>query len=297
MYEQIASNRRRTVFLILGTVLVVGAIGWFFGYLAGSGIAGLIIAMVISVVMALTSYRFGDRLVLRAARARAVTREEEPRLHNVVEGISIAAGIPKPGVYVIPEKALNAFATGRNPEHASVAVTQGLLESLNRVELEGVLAHEIAQVKGRDILIGTLVAALVGSVVLLAEFLLRWFWWGGRRSGDGGGRVFAVLAVFGIVVAVITPILAQLIKASVSRRREYLADAQGAFLTRYPPGLAGALKKIAADATPMKVTNNATAHLWLKQPSRTPGEGVHWFERIFSTHPPIQERIRILEEM
>ena len=215
----------------------------------------------------------------------------------MVEGISIAAGIPKPGVYVIPESALNAFATGRNPEHASVAVTQGLLESLNRVELEGVLAHEIAHVKGRDILIGTLVAALVGSVVLLAEFLLRWFWWGGRRSENGGGRVFAILVVFGIVVALITPILAQLIKASVSRRREYLADAQGAFLTRYPPGLAAALKKIAADVTPMRATNNATAHLWLKQPSRTPGEGVHWFERLFSTHPPIQERIRILEEM
>jgi heat shock protein HtpX len=215
-----------------------------------------------------------------------------------VEGLALAAGIPKPAVYVIPEKAPNAFATGRDPQHSSVAVTQGLLDMMNRVELEGVVAHELSHVKDRDILVGTVVATLVGSVVLMAEFMLRWFWWGGRRSGDGEGKQgLAILAVAGLVLAVLAPIIAQVIKLTMSRRREYLADAQGAMLTRYPPGLASALRKLAADVTPMRVANNATAHLWLKQPSRTPGEANHWFENLFSTHPPIEERIRLLEDM
>ena len=294
MYEEITRNKRRTVLIILGAVVVVGALGYLFGYLAGFGVAGLIIALLISAGMSLWSYFRGDRLVLRLARARPVTREEEPRLHNVVEGLAIAAGLPTPAVYVIPEQAMNAFATGRDPEHASIGVTQGLLDSLNRVELEGVIAHEMAHVQGRDILLGTVVATLVGSIVLIADFMLRWFWWGGgRRSRDGGGGGFAVLALVGVVLAILSPLIAQIIRLAVSRRREYLADAQGAMLTRYPPGLAAALRKLAADAAPMRATNNATAHLWLKQPSRTPGEGTHWF----ATHPPIQERIRILEEM
>ena len=306
MYEQIASNKRRTVLLILGTLVFVGALGFLFSYLIfQNGIAGLVLAVAISAVLSFVSYRSGDKLVLRAARARAVTQEEEPRLHNVVEGLSIAAGLPKPAVYVIPEQAPNAFATGRDPEHSSIAVTKGLLDTMNRVELEGVIAHEMSHVKDRDILLGTIVAALVGSVVLIAEFMLRWFWWGGgafggrgrRSEGGEGGGMFAIVAILGLVVAIITPLLAQVIKLAVSRRREYLADAQGAFLTRYPPGLASALRKIASDSTPMKVANNATAHLWLNQPSRKPGEGVHWFEKLFSTHPPIKERIRILEEM
>jgi heat shock protein HtpX len=173
---------------------------------------------------------------------------------------------------------------------------------MNRVELEGVIGHEMAHIKDRDILLGTLVAALVGAVVLIAEFMLRWFWWGGRRMGrgrnrGGGGQGFAILAVLGFVLAILAPLFAQVIKAAMSRRREYLADAEGALLTRYPPGLASALRKIAADTTPMKVANNATAHLWMNQPSRIPGESIHWWENLFSTHPPIRERIRILEEM
>ena len=298
MYEQIAANKRKTVLIVLGTLVFVGALGYLFGYLLGAGIVGLIVALVISTGMSFFSYRYGDQLVLRASRARPVTHEQEPRLHNIVEGLALAAGIPKPAVYVIPEKAPNAFATGRNPQHSSVAVTQGLLDMMNRVELEGVVAHELSHVKDRDILVGTLVATLVGSVVLMAEFMLRWFWWGGRRSGDGEGKQgLAILAVAGLVLAILAPIIAQVIKLTMSRRREYLADAQGAMLTRYPPGLASALRKLASDATPMRVANNATAHLWLKQPSRTPGEANHWFESLFSTHPPIAERIRLLEEM
>ncbi len=301
MYEQIARNKRRTILLILGALAFAAGLGYLFGLLLNVGIAGLIVALLIAGGMSWYSYLYGDRLVLRASRARKVSPEEQPRLHNIVEGLAIAAGLPKPDVYVVPDQAPNAFATGRDPQHSSIAVTQGLLDMMNRVELEGVIGHEMSHVRDRDILLGTVVATLVGAVVLIAEFMLRWFWWGGGRMGRGrdreGGEGFAILAIAGIVLALITPLFAQIIKLAMSRRREYLADAEGAMLTRYPPGLASALKKIAADNTPMRAANNATAHLWLSQPSRTPGEEPHWFENLFSTHPPIQDRIRILEEM
>jgi heat shock protein HtpX len=301
LYEQIARNKRRTVVLVVGALIFAAGLGYLFGLLLNVGIAGLIVALLIVGAMSWYSYMYGDRLVLRTSRARKVTPEEEPRLHNIVEGLAIAAGLPKPDVYVIPERSPNAFATGRDPQHSSVAVTQGLLERMNRVELEGVIGHEISHVRDRDILLGTVVATLVGAVVLIAEFMLRWFWWGGMggrgRDREGGNQGFAILALVGIVLALVTPFFAQIIKLAMSRSREYLADAEGAMLTRYPPGLASALRKIAADTTPMRVANNATAHLWLSQPSRTPGESNHWFENLFSTHPPIQDRIRILEEM
>jgi len=301
LYEQIARNKRRTVLIVLGALVFAGGLGYLFGLLLRVGIAGLIVALLIAAGLSYYSYLYGDRLVLRASRARPVTHEEEPRLHNIVEGLALAAGLPKPTVYVVPEAAPNAFATGRDPEHSSIAVTQGLLEKMNRVELEGVIGHEMSHIRDRDILLGTVVATLVGAVVLIAEFMLRWFWWGGGRLGRGrdrdGGEGFAILFALGIVFAILAPFFAQVIKMAMSRRREYLADAEGALLTRYPPGLASALRKIAADNTPMRVANNATAHLWLNQPSRIPGESNHWWENLFSTHPPIQDRIRILEEM
>ena len=302
MYEQIARNKRRTVLVILGALVFAGGLGFLFSWLIlQNGFVGFLIALAISGGLSYWSYRYGYRTVLRAARARAVTHEEQPRLHNIVEGLAIAAGMPKPAVYVVPEAAPNAFATGPDPDHSAIAVTEGLLDTMSRVELEGVIAHEMAHVKDRDILLGTVVATLVGSVVLISEFMLRWFWWGGgmgrRRSRDGGGQGFAILAAVGLVLAIVAPIFAGMIRAAMSRRREYLADAEGAMLTRYPPGLAAALRKIAADNTPMRVANNATAHLWLNQPSRVPGESNHWFENLFSTHPPIQDRIKLLEEM
>ena len=300
MYERITANKWRTFLLFAGSIALLAGLGYAFGAILAHGVVGVVIALILAAILSITSYRYGDRLVLAAARARRVTREEEPRLHNLVEGLSIASGLPMPAVYVVPEDAPNAFATGRDPAHSSIAVTRGLLDRLNRVELEGVLAHEMAHVKGRDILVGTIAATLAGAVVLMSEFMLRWFWWGGgrRRGGDrdsGGG--FAILALAGIVLALLAPLFAQLIRLAISRRREYLADAEGAMMTRYPPGLAGALKKIAEDTTPMRVTNNATAHLWLSAPSRTPGAKVPLWERLFSTHPPIEERIRILGEM
>jgi heat shock protein HtpX len=304
VYEEIARNKRNTVLLIAGSFVFLGAFGFLLGYVfAGpsEAVVWMTIGLVIAGIQSFVSLRYGDRMVLASTGARAVTPEENPRLHNIVDGIAIAAGIPKPAVYVIPEQAPNAFATGRDPEHSSIAVTEGLLAMMNRVELEGVIAHEMSHIQDRDMLIGTVVATLVGAVVLVSEFFLRWMWWGGggrRSSNDSGGGAFQlVLFAIGIAMLILAPIAAQLIKFSVSRRREYLADAQGAMLTRYPPGLAAALRKIAASATPMRKANNATAHLWLAQPSRVPGEQMSWMERMFSTHPPIQERIQLLEEM
>jgi heat shock protein HtpX len=302
VYEQIAANKRKTVLLIFGAIVLLGAVGYVLGLWYGNGLFGLVGAVALAVVLSLGSFFGGDRLVLASTRAREVTPQEQPRLHNIVEGLSIAAGVPKPRVYVIPEQAPNAFATGRNPAHSSVAVTEGLLSTMNRVELEGVIGHELSHVVDRDILVGTVVATLVGAVVLISEFFMRSWWWGGvrgRRGGDrSGGGLEAIIFAVGLALLVLAPIIGQIVRLAVSRQREFLADAQGALLTRYPPGLASALRKIgAASGIPMRSANNATAHLWLNQPSRIQGEGMGPLEKLFSTHPPIEERIRRLEEM
>ncbi len=243
MYEQIAANKRKTVLLIFGAIVLLGAVGYVLGLWyggSGSGVFGLVGAVALAVVLSLGSFFGGDRLVLASTRAREVTPQEQPRLHNIVEGLAIAAGIPKPKVYVIPEQAPNAFATGRNPEHSSVAVTEGLLSTMNRVELEGVIGHELSHVVDRDILVGTIVATLVGAVVLISEFFMRSWWWGGvrgRRGGDrSGGGIEAIIFAVGLALLVLAPIIGQIVRLAVSRQREFLADAQGALLTRYPPG-------------------------------------------------------------
>ncbi|MGZ8631082.1 MAG: M48 family metalloprotease [Actinomycetota bacterium] len=301
MHEEIAANKRKTVLLVVGAFVFFAGVGWLLGYLFGTGPVGLVIALVIATVLSVSSYLYGDRIVLASTRAREVAPEDEPRLHNLVEGLAIAAGIPKPRIYVVPEQAPNAFATGRDPEHASIAVTQGLMSMMNRVELEGVIGHELAHVLDRDMLLGTIVATLIGAVVLMAEFLMRSWWWGGlggRRGNDSnGGPAALVLFAVGFALMVLAPLAGEVIKRAVSRNREFLADAQGAMLTRYPPGLASALGKIASSPTAMHSANNATAHLWLSQPSRIEGERLGPLERIFATHPPIAERIARLEEM
>jgi heat shock protein HtpX len=290
------------VVLVLGAIVLLGAVGYAIGLITQQGPAWLIFGLALAVVLSAGSYFYGDRIVLVSTRARQVTPEQEPRLHNIVEGLAIAAGIPKPRVYVVPEQAPNAYATGRDPEHSSIAVTQGLLDAMNRVELEGVVAHEMSHILDRDMLVGTIVATLVGAVVLISEFFMRAMWWGGvggRRGNDrGGGPAEAILFAVGFVLIILAPIFGQIVRFAMSRQREYLADAQGAMLTRYPPGLAAALKKIAAASSiPMRSANNATAHLWLNQPSRIQGERMGSLERLFSTHPPIEDRIRRLEEM
>jgi len=301
MYEEIASNKRKSVLLVIGAFVFLGLIGLAIGYLFGTGPLGLVIALVVAFLLATWSYFSGDKVVLASTRAQLVTPDQQPRLHNIVEGLAIAAGVPKPKIYVVPEQAPNAYATGRDPEHSSIAVTEGLLAMMNRVELEGVIAHEMSHVVDRDILLGTIVATLVGAAVLLSEFFMRTWWWGGiggRRGNDSNGGGFGlIMFAVGFALMAIAPLAGQVIKLSVSRNREYLADAQGALLTRYPPGLISALQKLETAPTAMRSANNATAHLWLNQPSRIPGEKNSTMERLFSTHPPLAERIRRLEEM
>jgi heat shock protein HtpX len=294
VHEQIAANKRKTVLLIIVAVVFTGLIGWVIGFLFfKGGTIGLIFAVGLALALSLGSYFFGDKVVLTSTGAKKVTPEQEPRLHNVVEGLAIAAGVPKPEVYVVPEIAPNAFATGRDPQHSSIAVTQGLLQIMDRVELEGVIGHEMSHVLDRDILIGTVVATVVGAAILLSEIFTRTWFWGGGDAGILGLVLFAL----GIFLLILAPLAGQLIKLSVSRNREYLADAQGVLLTRYPPGLVSALQKIAGAPHAMRAANNATAHLWLEQPSRVPGDDTSTLERLFSTHPPIQDRIKRLQEM
>jgi len=304
VHEQIAANKRKTVLLFVVAIAFTALIGYTIGFLFfQGGVVGVVLATILAVALSLGSYFAGDRIVLASTGAREVTAEQEPRLHNIVEGIAIAAGVPKPRVYVVPEQAPNAFATGRDPEHSSIAVTQGLLDIMNRVELEGVIGHEMSHVLDRDILVGTVVATVVGAAVLMSEFFTRsWFWGGGRmggrrEGGDGGGIIVLVLFAVGIVLLILAPLAGQLIKLSVSRNREYLADAEGVLLTRYPPGLISALEKIRDAPHAMRSANNATAHLWLEQPSRVPGQDTSTMEKLFSTHPPIEERIQRLKEM
>jgi heat shock protein HtpX len=262
------------------------------------GPIGLVLALAFSFVLAWTSYWHSDRIVLSMSRARPVNRETEPYLVNVIEGLSIAAGLPVPKAYVIDDPAPNAFATGRNPDNAAIAVTRGLMEKLDRLELEGVVAHELAHVKNYDTLVQTMTAVLAGTVVLLSDWMMRSLWWGGGRrrssSESGGGQAQAILMLVGIAVAVVAPFFAALIQMAISRKREYLADANGALLTRYPPGLASALRKIAGDHEKLAVANKATEALYIYNPLRDYGGGLN---SLFNTHPPIEERIRRLEEM
>lgn len=304
MHEQITANKRKTVLLFVVAIAFTALIGYAIGFVFfQGGVVGVVLATILAVALSLGSYFAGDRIVLASTGAREVTAAQEPRLHNIVEGIAIAAGVPKPRVYVVPEQAPNAFATGRDPEHSSIAVTQGLLDIMNRVELEGVIGHEMSHVLDRDILVGTVVATVVGAAVLMSEFFTRsWFWSGGRMGGrrdggDGGGIIVLILFAVGIVLLILAPLAGQLIKLSVSRNREYLADAEGVLLTRYPPGLISALEKIRDAPHAMRSANNATAHLWLEQPSRVPGQETSTMEKLFSTHPPIEERIQRLKEM
>jgi heat shock protein HtpX len=279
-------------------VLVVMAVDVLLGF----GLAGLIVALVLAGGGSALSYWKSDAVALRMSRARPADPTTYARLHNLVEGLCIAAGLPKPGVYVIDDPAPNAFATGRSPKHAALAVTTGLLEKLNRVELEGVLAHELSHVKNYDILVSTLAVTLVGVVVLLADFSLRFMWWGGpRRRGNrqGGGGPAAILAVLGLVLLLVAPLVARLMQFAVSRRRETLADVSGVALTRYPPGLISALEKLKADTTVVHSSSRATAHLWVESPlARTPEEGrLSRLNRLFDTHPPLEERIQALKEL
>lgn len=269
---------------------IIIALGWFFSYLYGDVLI-LYIAIFLAILMNAFSYWFSDKIVLKLHRAKPVTREEYFDLWNTTENLSIAAGLPMPGIYVIEDHAPNAFATGRDKKHAVICVTTGLLEILNKNELEGVIAHELSHIGNRDILLSTIVVVMVGFVALLSDFFLRSQMWGSsrNRSNQNGG---AILLILGLVLAILTPIAATLIRLAISRKREFLADASGALLTRYPEGLASALRKISSASVPMNRANNATAHLFISSPFGVKSnKGLH---KLFMTHPPIEERINAL---
>jgi len=297
MYSQIDSNKRKTIFLMAGFIAVVILIGWIFSQLTDLGVSGVFLAAIISIVTALVGYFGGDRLALATAGAKGpIAKNDNPYLYRLVENLTIGAGLPLPKIYVIPEPAINAFATGRNPQHASIAVTAGAIEKLENEELEGVIAHELSHIKNYDILLMTVVIVLVGLIALLSDWFIRIQFWGGGRKNDSrsGGQIQVILLVVGLVLLILSPIIGKIIQLAVSRKREFLADAAGSLLTRYPEGLAKALEKIAAENMPLKKANNATAHLYLASPF---GRTKHLMSKLFATHPPIEERIAALRKM
>jgi heat shock protein HtpX len=304
LYEQIGQNKRRTVVLMISFMVFVALVVAALNLLLRWGIAGFVIAFVIAGVSGFVGYWKSDSVALAMSRAKPADPKEYARLHNLVEGLCIAAGLPKPRVYIVEDHAPNAFATGRNPEHAAIAVTTGLLEKMNRVELEGVLAHELSHIRNCDVLVSTLAVTMVGMVALMSDFAIRFLWFGGGRSfdddnGGNGGGAGASLAIAGFVLLIFAPLSAQRMQFAVSRNREELADVSGVGLTRYPPGLISALEKLRDDQTVVASSSRATAHLWIEQPTaRTEKEGkLSRLNRMFDTHPPLEERIERLREL
>ncbi len=294
LYSQKDSNIRKTWLLMTVFLVLIIALGWAVSYYFQS-ISILYVAVGLAVIMNLVAYWQSDKIALSISRAIPAKREEQLELFRIVENLAITAGLPMPKIYILPSYQINAFATGRNPDHASIAVTQGALEKLDKNELEGVIAHELSHVGNRDILVSTVAVVLAGVIAITADWFFRISFFGGGRRGrdDEGANILMILTV---VVAILAPIASTLIQLAISRKREYLADASGALLTRYPDGLASALEKIKQDSSPMQGATNATAHLFLSSPFKGK-EGTGWLMRLFSTHPPLDDRIKILKEM
>ncbi|MFQ5925775.1 MAG: M48 family metalloprotease [Dehalococcoidia bacterium] len=300
MWQQIRANQIRSAILVVGMLAVLLLIGYFLGVaFLGSGVGGLMIALVIWMVMNLVAFFNADSILLALSKARKIQRDDHPRLYNIVEEMKIASGLEKmPNIYIIDDPALNAFATGRDPKRASVAITSGLLQKLNRDELQGVIAHEIAHVKNRDVLLMSLCSVLLGTIVILAYYGTYMLFFssmtGGRRSSGGGGQLQLIILAVGIALMILAPIFAQLIYFAISRKREYLADASSALYTRYPEGLASALEKLGASTPQLQSANKATAPMYIINPFRKKGRPA---TDLSSTHPPISERIRILRSL
>ena len=294
LYSQAESNTRKTWLLITGFLVFIIALGYLFSYLLDSSMI-LYIAVIFSILTSFTSYWYSDKIVLAMARAREIEKKDNPELYRLVENLCIASGLPLPKVYIINETQPNAFATGRDEKHAVVAITKGLLDKLDRAELEGVIAHELSHIKNKDMLLGTAVVILVGVVAMISNLFLRITFWGGGRR-DSRGSAGTIMLVLGLVAAILAPIAASLIQLAVSRKREFLADASAALLTRYPEGLARALEKIASDSAPLKTANTSTAHLYISSPLRGK-QSKGWFAKLFMTHPPTEERLNALRGM
>ncbi len=295
LYTQAESNTRKTWLLITAFLVFIIALGWLFSYLLDSFFI-LVIAVIISILMSFASFWYSDKMVLRMAKAQPIEKKDNPELYRIVENLSITAGLPLPKIYIINEVQPNAFATGRDAKHAVVAVTRGLLEKLDRTELEGVIAHELSHIGNKDMLLGTVIVILVGIVALLSNWFLRISFWGGmgrRNSRDSSGLIVILL---GIAAAILAPIAATLIRLAISRKREFLADDSGALLTRYPEGLARALEKISNDPTPLRTANTSTAHLYISSPFKGK-QSQNWLTKMFMTHPPVEKRIKALRQM
>lgn len=298
-YDLINKNKRESWILIFSFLVIISLLGFVFSQ-AYNAPEILYFAVGFSLISSLISYYFSDSITLALSQAQEVDRQTNQELYRIVENLCIAAGLPTPKIYIIQDTAPNAFATGRDPQHAVVCVTTGILQKLEKTELEGVIAHELSHIGNYDIRVMTLVVVLVGTVTLLADWMLRASFFGGRRrSGNGEGYIGLIFMVIGIVLAVLSPIIATLIKLAVSRQREYLADASGALLTRYPEGLARALEKIDNDQEPLEAANKATAHLYIVNPLKEhQGQSsIGWFAGLFNTHPPIPDRVKRLREM
>ncbi len=292
LYTHQAENVTKTWALIAGFLVFIVGLGWLFSHVYNNP-SILYIAVIFSLLMNIGSYWYSDKLILSMVHAKQIARDDNPELWNIVENLAITAGLPMPRVYIVEDPSPNAFATGRDKEHAVVAVHTGLLQILNRTELEGVLAHELSHVGNRDTLVSTVVVVLAGMVAIVGDMMLRMsMFGGGNRDRQGGG----LLLVVALVAAILAPIAATMIQLAVSRKREFLADTSGALLTRYPEGLASALEKISAvgDVTPSTTASNAYAHLYISNPF---GGASHSFSKLFMTHPPMEERIAILREM
>ena len=302
LYTERSKNIYKTWLMMTVFFGIVIGIGWIFSQIFGnSGI--LYIAVIFSIFMNILSYWFSDKIVLKMHKAKPVDLKSHPELYRILENLTIAAGLPMPRFYVIEDPAPNAFATGRNSKHAVVAVTTGLMEKLDRSELEGVLSHELSHIGNRDMLVSTVAVVLVGFIAILSDIFMRSMLFGGMRSRDNNdSRAGGIMIIIGIALSILAPIIASLIHLAISRRREFLADTSGALLTRYPEGLANALEKISAYSRPMKTASNATAHLFLENPfgadrKKSAGQQTLWLARIFSTHPPIEERVKILRNL
>jgi len=291
LYTHAEANIRKTWFYLAGFLILIILLGWLISYLLGTYII-LWFAVIYSVLMSFFSYWYSDKIVLAMSHAKPIEKKDNPELYRLVENLCITAGLSLPKIYIIKEAQPNAFATGRNPKHAAIAVTQGLLDRLERAELEGVIAHELSHIGNRDILLQTIIVVLVGVVVIMTDFFFRLSFYGGRRN-NRNNKSGAVMFLIALALAILAPLFAALIKLAISRKREFLADAAGALLTRYPEGLAKALEKISQDPRPLKVANNSTAHLYFASPFRGK-QSKGFLAKLFMTHPPVEQRTKAL---
>lgn len=299
IYRDIAKNKQKTWVIVAFFTAFVVAVSWVFAQVMGYGPGAVGIAMILAGVGSFATYWYSDKIVLGLSGARPASRQKDFDFFTVTENLCLAARLPQPDLYVIEDTAMNAFATGRDPKHAVVCATTGLIQRLDRSELEAVVAHELSHIQNYDIRLMSVVSVMVGFIALLADFFLRWSFWGGKKRSDNqeGNQLQMILFIVGLVLAILSPLVAQLIQLAVSRNREYLADASAAKLTRYPDGLVRALQKISADHEPLEAANKATAHLYISDPLKNHRDAVGWFAGLFQTHPPVVERIRRLQAM